>query len=197
MLTSNKTTNHHPKCRDTFGTLLRSKATFDYSKKKSWRVGTLAMKTTATRRVKRAINPLLSSPGGLFQTHLSGGCLFNFAKTIVSVLHKELERGVEKLKYKKVGGHAAEDQKFQLVNKPSKISPHEVLQSWLINIVYHLLVTNNKGQGRGTLKERAGLVINCLPLKREEGLLKRGGLIENLQYLNIYKNSTLGIQHAF
>ena len=60
------------------------------------------MKTTATRRVKRAINPLLSSPGGLFQTHLSGGCLFNLAKTIVSVLHKELERGVEKLKYEKL-----------------------------------------------------------------------------------------------
>ena len=61
------------------------------------------MKTTATRRVKRAINPLLSPPGGLFQTHLSGGgCLFNLAKTIVSVLHKELERGVEKLKYEKL-----------------------------------------------------------------------------------------------
>ena len=60
------------------------------------------MKTTATRRVKRAINPLLSSPGGLFQTNLSGGCLFNLAKTIVSVLHKELERGVEKLKYEKL-----------------------------------------------------------------------------------------------
>jgi len=28
----------------------------------------------------------------------------------VSVLHKELEYKVEKLKYKKVGGHAAEDQ---------------------------------------------------------------------------------------
>ena len=30
---------------------------------------------------------------------------------MVSVLHKELEYKVEKLKYKKVGGHAAEDQK--------------------------------------------------------------------------------------
>ena len=62
------------------------------------------MKTTATRRVKRAINPPLSPPGGLFQTHLSGGggSLFNLAKTIVSVLHKELERGVEKLKYEKL-----------------------------------------------------------------------------------------------
>ena len=62
------------------------------------------MKTTATRRVKRAINPLLSPPVGLFQTHLSGGGggLFNLAKTIVSVLHKELERGVEKLKYEKL-----------------------------------------------------------------------------------------------
>ena len=30
---------------------------------------------------------------------------------MVSVLHKELEYKVEKLKYKKVGGHAVEDQK--------------------------------------------------------------------------------------
>ena len=30
---------------------------------------------------------------------------------MVSVLHKELEYKVERLKYKKVGGHAAEDQK--------------------------------------------------------------------------------------
>ena len=29
---------------------------------------------------------------------------------MVSVLHKELEYKVEKLKYKKVGGHATEDQ---------------------------------------------------------------------------------------
>ena len=44
---------------------------------------------------------------------------------------------MEKLKYKKVAGHVAKDQTFnwqksqllQLVNKPSQISPHEVLQS--------------------------------------------------------------------
>ena len=39
-----------------------------------------------------------------------GGGLFNLEKTLISVLHKELEYKVEKLKYKKVGGHAAEDQ---------------------------------------------------------------------------------------
>ena len=61
------------------------------------------MKTTATRRVKKAINPLLSPSGALFQTHLSGGGAFlNLAKTIVSVLHKELECGVEKRKYEKL-----------------------------------------------------------------------------------------------
>ena len=38
------------------------------------------------------------------------GGLFNLEKTMVSVLHKELEYKVEKLKNKKVGGHAAEDQ---------------------------------------------------------------------------------------
>ena len=70
---------------------------------------------------------------------------------------------------------AAEGQKhrnFQLVNKSSGISPHKVLQWRLINAVYHLWVTNNKGE-RG-LKERA--VINFLPLKREGGLLERGVL---------------------
>ena len=73
---------------------------------------------------------------------------------MVSVLHKELEYKVEKLKYEiEVLGHAAENQNqiqtSQLVNKPSQISPHEVLQSWLINTIYHLLVKNNQGRGGG------------------------------------------------
>ena len=40
---------------------------------------------------------------------------------------------------------------FQVVNKPSQISPHDVLQLWLINTVYHLLVKNKSGEGRGAL----------------------------------------------
>ena len=61
---------------------------------------------------KSSINP----PGRgayLFQVHLreaylrGGGGLFNSEK---SALHKELEYKVENLKYKTVGGHAAEDQ---------------------------------------------------------------------------------------
>ena len=36
-----------------------------------------------------------------------------------------------------------------MVNKPSQISPHDVLQLWLINTVYHLLVKNKSGEGRG------------------------------------------------
>ena len=39
-----------------------------------------------------------------------GGGLFNLEKTIVSLLHKELEYKEEILKYNKVGGHTAEDQ---------------------------------------------------------------------------------------
>ena len=46
--------------------------------------------------------------GALFER--GGGGLFNLEKTMVSVLHKELEYKVKKLKNKKVGGHAAEDQ---------------------------------------------------------------------------------------
>ena len=40
------------------------------------------------------------------------GVLINLAETMVLVLHKKKqERKVKKLKYKKVGGQAAEDQK--------------------------------------------------------------------------------------
>ena len=58
------------------------------------------------------VNPLLSPLGAyLFQAHLRGGLietgglferggLFNLGKTMVSVLHRELEYGEEKLKYK-------------------------------------------------------------------------------------------------
>ena len=59
------------------------------------------------------INPLLSPPGAyLFEAHLREGLmetggllerggLYNLETTMVSVLHKELEYEVEKLKYKK------------------------------------------------------------------------------------------------
>ena len=70
------------------------------------------------------MSPLLSSGGGgLFISSLFKGGLiemrglferggvFNLEKRMVSVLHKNLKYKVEKLKYKKVGGLAAEDQK--------------------------------------------------------------------------------------
>ena len=46
----------------------------------------------------------IKSPGGPYFKHIcrGGGGFFNLAKTIVSVLHKELECGVEKLKYEKL-----------------------------------------------------------------------------------------------
>ena len=60
------------------------------------------------------VNPLLSPPGGLYISNTFEGegglkrdrgriwewALFNLAKAIVSVLHKELEYKAEKLKYK-------------------------------------------------------------------------------------------------
>ena len=59
--------------------------------------------------------PLSLLGADLFQAHLTGGLietwgLFNLEKTMVSVLHKHLKYKVEKLKNKKVGGHAAKDQ---------------------------------------------------------------------------------------
>ena len=70
-----------------------------------------------------------------------------------------------------VVGHAAEDQKqiwkFSWWKKLSWISPHEVLQLWLINIVYHKLVKNNKGRGG---EGRGG--------EGKRGLKEKGGLLE-------------------
>ena len=55
---------------------------------------------------------------------------------------------------------------FQLVNKPSWISPHEVLQSWL-------LVKDEKGEGRG-VKREGSLLTFFLWKGGGEGLLERG-----------------------
>ena len=63
---------------------------------------------------------------------------------MVSVLHKELECKGKKFKYKKF--YVMQPGiRIQLVNKPSwtRISSHEVVQQWLINTVYLLLVENN------------------------------------------------------
>ena len=59
------------------------------------------------------VNPLLCYPGDFIpntfgpgggggEVLMETGGLFNLAKTMVSVLHKELEYKVEKLKYKKL-----------------------------------------------------------------------------------------------
>ena len=62
---------------------------------------------------------------------------------MVSVLHKELEYKVEKLKIKKVGGHAPKDQ--HQINHPGLIHTkfYSRLQLWLTDTVSHLIVRNN------------------------------------------------------
>ena len=62
---------------------------------------------------------------------------------------------------------------FQPVNKPSWISPHEVLKLRLINIIYHLLVNNNNNN----IKGEGGGLFNFVPLKREGGL-NRGFVVQ-------------------
>ena len=79
-----------------------------------------------------------------------------------------------------VVGHAVEDQKqiwkSSCWKKLSWTSPHEVLQLWLINIVYHKLVKNNERRGgKEGLKREGGLI-------RGGAYLREGVLIEDLQY---------------
>ena len=86
------------------------------------RLGDLGRKVHACSLRFSTLN-IKPPPGAyLFQFHLrrglnrdggliwEGGGLFNLEKTMVSVLHKELQYKVGKLKNKKVGGHAAKDQ---------------------------------------------------------------------------------------
>ena len=64
------------------------------------------------------------------------------------------------------------------MNKPSRISPHQVLRSWLINTVYHWKWRIIRGW-KGGLNREGRRLINFPPLK------KRGGLVEELRYWNI------------
>ena len=62
----------------------------------------------------------------------------------LSVLHKELELESSNTRsFRSCSQRSELIPNFQLVNRPSRISPQEVLQSWLINTVYHLLSKNN------------------------------------------------------
>ena len=81
----------------------------------------------------------LIETGGLFELGGGGrgggggGGLFNLEKTMVSVLHKEGRIQSRKAQVQqgwRPGSRGSEsNSNFQLVNKPSRISPHEVFQS--------------------------------------------------------------------
>ena len=61
------------------------------------------------RYCKSSIKPPVGLINFILGPFEGEGGLFNL-ETMASVLHKELEYKVNKLKYKKVGGHAAQDQ---------------------------------------------------------------------------------------
>ena len=66
--------------------------------------------------------------------------LFNLEMTMVSVLHRELGYKVEKLKYRKVGGHAAGDQnQIQIsswwINHPRSVHAKFYSRDWLIQFI--------------------------------------------------------------
>ena len=59
---------------------------------------------------KSSFKPIWGGGGGVNRDGGEGG-LLNLEKTMVSVFPKDLQNKVDKLKYKKVGGHAASDKK--------------------------------------------------------------------------------------
>ena len=115
-------------------------------------------------------------PGAyLFQTHLRGslielGDLFNLARTMVLVVHKELRS------WRSCSRQSKPNPNFQLVNKPFRISPLEGLQSWL-NLYTPKFIREGlygEEEGEGGIKDRGGL-INFLPLRRRG--LSRGFML--------------------
>ena len=76
--------------------------------------------------ILNTVNPLLRPLWSLFiSTTFEGGGGVAYSKKTLSVLHKELECKVEKLKYRKLEVMHLRMKNFQLVNKTSWISPHE------------------------------------------------------------------------
>ena len=65
---------------------------------------------------------------------------------------------------------------FQLVNKPSWIGPHKVLQLSLIDTVLYLLVKNKKRGGGGMAVKREGGLLLKLSSTEKKGLFERRGL---------------------
>ena len=117
------------------------------------------------------VNPLLTPPtppGGLIHfKHVWGegglnknGVLFHLTTLVVSVLHKEQECKVEKLKYKKLEVIQPKS-KSELPTREESISDQSKLslQSWFINTLYHLLVKTNEEEGEG-LKQGGGGALN-------------------------------------
>ena len=132
------------------------------------------------------VNPLLSPPGGLFISSpfeaglIERGGLFNL-ETMMDRYQYFIKNQNTKWKssstrsFRSCSRRSESNPNFQLVNRPSRISPHQVLT---VVIDYYLLVKNNQGQGGGgALIQRE--VINFLPLKRgafqrEEAYLSGG-----------------------
>ena len=84
---------------------------------------------------------------------------------MVEVLHKELEYKVQKLKYKKVGGHAAKDQNqiwtfSWQIHHPRSVHTKFYSRDWLIQDFYDLLIFWRM------VREGEGGLINFLSLER-------------------------------
>ena len=70
---------------------------------------------------------------------------------------------------------------FQLVNKPSWICAHKVLQLSLIDTVFYLLVKNKKRGGGGMGVKREEDLLSKLSSTEKEGYLREEALIEDLR----------------
>ena len=91
------------------------------------------------------VNPLLSPPRGG-----EGGYLIQKRRCYqFSIKNFGIQSGKAPVQegWRSCNWGSESNPNFQMANKPSQISPHEVLQTWLIITIYHLLGKNNQGRG--------------------------------------------------
>ena len=94
---------------------------------------------------KKNVKPPLSLPGGVFISspfEQGGGGLFKWEMMMVKKENTKWKILITR-SWSSCSRGSESNPNFQVVNKPSRISPHKVLESWLINTVNHLLLKSN------------------------------------------------------
>ena len=110
-----------------------------------WKKLSSAVQTVLDICFIKNVKPPLSLPGGVFISspfEQGGGGLFKWEMMMVKKENTKWKILITR-SWSSWSRGSESNPNFQVVNKPSGISPYKVLETWLINTVNHLLLKNN------------------------------------------------------